>query len=92
MFITLRQLQYTIAVAETGSFSRAAEICAAEQSTVSQQIKAMEERLGVLVFDRGKQPIQPTEEGAKIVIQAIEILEKVDDLLRPFKKPLIKTS
>lgn len=92
MFITLRQLQYTIAVAETGSFSKAAEICAAEQSTVSQQIKAMEERLGVLVFDRGKQPIHPTEEGAKIVAQAIDILNKVDELVRPFKKPYAKSS
>ena len=40
-------MQYIVAVAETGSFSKAAELCNADQSTVSQQVKLFEEKLGV---------------------------------------------
>ncbi|MBI1221402.1 MAG: LysR family transcriptional regulator [Bacteroidetes bacterium] len=86
MLVTLRQLQYVIAVAETGSFSKAADHCAAEQSTVSQQVKAMEDRLGVTLFDRSKQPITATAEGKKVVEQAREIIDKVEVLIKPFKR------
>ena len=58
MLVTLRQLQYVIAVAETGSFSKAADLVAAEQSTVSQQIRVLEDRLGVDIFDRKGLPIK----------------------------------
>lgn len=86
MLVTLRQLQYVIAVADTGSFSKAADVCAAEQSTVSQQVKVLEERLGKSLFDRGKQPILATEEGLIVVEQAREIIAKVEQMILPFKK------
>jgi len=86
MLVTLRQLQYAIAVAETGSFSKAADLCAAEQSTVSQQIKSLEDQLGKSLFDRTKQPIIPTEDGKLVTEQAKEIMEKVNELIRPFKR------
>lgn len=85
MLITLRQLQYVIAVADTGSFSKAADICFAEQSTVSQQVKSMEEKIGVVIFDRNTLPVKVTPQGLKIVSQAKHIIEKVDELLAPFK-------
>jgi len=86
MLVTLRQLQYAIAVSDTGSFSKAADLCAAEQSTVSQQIKSLEDRLGKALFDRSRQPITTTTEGLLVVEQAKEIIEKVEDLILPFKK------
>lgn len=86
MLVTLRQLQYALAVAETGSFSKAADLCAAEQSTVSQQIKSLEDRLGKALFDRSRQPITTTAEGQLVVEQAREIIEKVEELIEPFKK------
>lgn len=86
MLVTLRQLQYIIAVADTGSFSKAADQCAAEQSTVSQQVKVLEERLGKALFDRSKQPITATEEGLSVVAQAREIVGKVEEMIRPFRK------
>ncbi|MCU0423933.1 MAG: LysR family transcriptional regulator [Bacteroidia bacterium] len=85
MLVTLRQLQYVIALADTGTFSKAAILCNAEQSTVSQQIKVLEEKLGVVIFNRSKQPVKITEEGERIVEQAREILDKVEDLIKPFK-------
>ena len=85
MLVTLRQLQYIIAVSETGSFSKAADVVSAEQSTVSQQIRVLEDRLGVLIFDRKSLPVKLTPEGEKIVLQAKEIIDKVEGMLLPFK-------
>lgn len=90
MLITLRQLQYAIAVSKSGSFSKAADICFAEQSTVSQQVKLMEEKLGVEIFDRSTLPVKVTQEGKILIEQAKEIIEKVDELLLPFRTPLKK--
>lgn len=85
MLVTLRQLQYAIAVAETGSFSKAADLVAAEQSTVSQQIRVLEDRLGISIFDRKGLPIRLTPEGEQIINQAKEIISRVETMLKPFK-------
>jgi len=85
MLVTLRQLQYIVAVSETGSFSKAAGLVAAEQSTVSQQIKLLENRLGVAIFERKNLPVRLTAEGEGIVLQAKEIIDKVENMLQPFK-------
>jgi LysR family hydrogen peroxide-inducible transcriptional activator len=85
MFVTLRQLQYIVAVADHQSFSKGAESCHAEQSTVSHQIKQVEERLGVQIFKKKAQPIETTPEGVEVVKQARTILAQVEELIRPFK-------
>jgi LysR family hydrogen peroxide-inducible transcriptional activator len=85
MIITLRQMQYIVAVAETGSFSKAAELCNADQSTVSQQVKLFEDRLGVSIFDRETLPVSITTEGAAIVTRCKQIITDVESLIRPFK-------
>lgn len=90
MLVTLRQLQYVIAVAESGSFSKAAETCFAEQSTISHQVKTMEEKLGIQIFNRNTIPVKLTDEGVLIVKQAKEIIGQVEDLIKPFKTPLKK--
>jgi DNA-binding transcriptional LysR family regulator len=86
MIVTLRQIQYVVSVAKHGSFSKAAEECSADQSTVSQQIKTFEEKLDVVIFDRNTLPISITEEGKNIVEKCDDILRKVDALVLPFKK------
>lgn len=90
MLVTLRQLQYVIAVAESGSFSKAAEQCFAEQSTISHQVKTMEDKLGTLIFNRNSIPVKTTPEGEKIVEQAKQIIEQVEELIKPFKNPVKK--
>jgi DNA-binding transcriptional LysR family regulator len=85
MLVTLRQLQYVIAVAEEGSFSKAAETVHAEQSTVSQQIKTLEDRLGIEIFNRKSTPISITPEGEEVVKKAVYIITKVEELIQPFK-------
>ena len=80
-------MQYVVSVAKQGSFSKAAEECSADQSTVSQQIKTFEERLGIIIFDRNTLPITITKEGQEVVSQCEAIINQVDQLIQPFKKP-----
>ena len=87
MLVTLRQLQYIVAVAEHKSFSKGAEACFAEQSTVSHQVKLVEDRLGIHIFKKKTQPIEVTQEGVEIIRQAKDILGKVEELVKPFKAP-----
>jgi LysR family hydrogen peroxide-inducible transcriptional activator len=77
MNISLIQLEYVLALSTHGSFVAAAEHCHVTQPTLSMQLKKMEEELGVLLFDRSKQPLMPTYVGAKIVEQAKAALHEV---------------
>ncbi|MCE2877031.1 MAG: LysR family transcriptional regulator [Bacteroidia bacterium] len=86
MIVTLRQMQYVISVAKHGSFSKAADECAADQSTVSQQIKTFEDRMNTNIFDRSTLPITVTEKGKEIVLQCEMIISQVEDMIAPFKK------
>jgi len=79
-------MQYVVSVAKNGSFSKAADECAADQSTVSQQIKTFEDRMNVTIFDRSTLPISVTDSGKEIVEQCEKIIEKVDEMILPFKK------
>jgi len=66
--MTIIQLEYLLAVANTGSFSEGAELCFVTQPSLSVQIRNLEEELGVVLFDRTKKPVIPTEIG-KVVIE-----------------------
>ena len=79
-------MQYVISVAKHGSFSKAADECAADQSTVSQQIKTFEDRMNTNIFDRSTLPITVTEKGKEIVLQCEIIISQVEEMIAPFKK------
>ncbi|MFE3052516.1 LysR family transcriptional regulator [Nocardia sp. NPDC059239] len=66
----LRQLQYFIAVAEAGTFTRAAEQVHVAQSGVSAHIKALERELGQPLFDRRPRAAQLTAAGAALLPHA----------------------
>ena len=74
----LHQLRYACAVADTGSFSRAADRCQIAQPSLSQQILKLEEDLGVRLFDRLGRSIRITEAGRAFLPQARSILETLD--------------
>lgn len=74
--MTITQLQYVLAVAEHRNFTQAAEKCFVTQPTLSMQIQKVEEELGIQIFDRTKKPIELTEIGQKIVIQAKNIVNE----------------
>lgn len=76
--MTLIQLEYIIAVDTYRHFVNAADNCHVTQPTLSMQIKKLEEELDVLIFDRSKQPIEPTVIGRRIIEQARTILKGKD--------------
>lgn len=72
--VTLTQLEYIVAVEKFGNFGLAAKSCFVTQPTLSMQIQKLEEQLGVVVFDRSKQPIRATAIGQKILDQSRVVL------------------
>lgn len=63
----IRTLEYVIAVAELGHFSKAAERCHVSQSTLSLQIRSLEEQLGVELFERSAHPVKLTPVGEQLI-------------------------
>ncbi len=85
--MTIIQLEYLLAVANHGSFSQAAEKYFVTQPSLSMQVKNLEEELGVILLDRSKKPVIPTEAGTLVLNQAREavmafrrVTEAVNDL------------
>ncbi len=68
--MTITQLEYIVAVAECGSFAKAAKKCFVTQSTLSIQVKKLEKELNALCFDRTKIPVRPTNLGLQVIEQA----------------------
>lgn len=83
--ITLIQLEYIVAVDTYRHFATAAEKSFVTQPTLSMQIKKLEEQLGVIIFDRTRQPVIPTEQGKEIIAQARIVLRetaKIDQIVK----------
>ncbi|NSC19805.1 LysR family transcriptional regulator [Streptomyces albus subsp. chlorinus] len=70
----LRQLAYAVAVAETGSFTRAAHRCFVVQSSLSDQIARLEKELGVRLFERTSRRVRVTPAGEGFLGPAREAL------------------
>jgi len=83
--MTLTQLSYIVAVNKYRHFATAAEKIYVTQPTLSMQIHKLEDQLGVMIFDRSKSPVVPTEIGKKIIREASEVLKQakhIEDLAR----------
>lgn len=78
----VHQLKYFVAVAETGSFSRAAERCYVSQPSLSQQIIKLEQELGQPLFDRTSQGVLLTHAGRLLLGHARLVLMTLDDAAR----------
>jgi LysR family hydrogen peroxide-inducible transcriptional activator len=72
------QLRYVCAVAETGSFSRAAERCQIAQPSLSQQVLKLERDLGAKLFDRLGRSVRLTEAGRAFLPHARSILSQLE--------------
>ena len=63
--MTLTELKYIVAVARERHFGRAAEACFVSQPALSAQIRELERRLGVTLFERGNRKVLPTSVGTR---------------------------
>jgi len=78
--VSLRQLQYIVAVAEHGSFRRAAEACHVAQPSLSAQVAGAERALGVQLFERSARRVRVPAAAAPLVAQARRVLTAAVDL------------
>lgn len=79
--LSLRQLQYVVAVADTLGFHKAAVRCHVSQPTLSAQVQQLESVLGVRIFERDRRRVLITRAGMDIVARARRVLVEADDLL-----------
>lgn len=78
--MTLQQLEYIVALDNHRHFVRAAENCFVTQPTLTLQIQKLEDEMGTQIFDRSKQPIEPTSLGELVILKARQILREAMQL------------
>lgn len=78
--VTLRQLQYVVALAETKSFRKAAVLCAVSQPALSAQIAQVETALKLTLFERDTRRVLLTAAGVALVERARALLSSADAL------------
>ena len=82
----LRQIEYLQAVIESGNFYEAAEKCHVSQSAVSQQIKKLEEELGVKLLERHNRTFSLTPAGEHFYRKSLVIMGDLTQLVRETKR------
>jgi DNA-binding transcriptional LysR family regulator len=82
MNITLRQIQCFLQVATLGSFTRAAEKMRTKQPALSQQVRDLENELGIRLFDRTTRRVELTEGGAEFRNIAAKVLDDLESAAR----------
>ena len=81
MMPTLRQLEYIVALADTGQFVEAAKACAVSQPALSKQVREVEEKLGIELFERSRPKVIVTPAGQEIVTRARRLLMEARELV-----------
>ena len=91
--ISLKQLNYALAVEKTLHFKKAAEMCNVSQSALSTAISEMEKQLGIQVFERNNKKVLVTAEGLLLLNKAKNIKREMDELqqLSQLSKTVLST-
>ena len=79
--MTLTELRYVVALADSGHFGKAAQFCHVSQPTLSVAIKKLEDELGISLFERARGRVSTTPIGQRIVEQAQTVLQEVNNLV-----------
>ena len=74
--MTIQQCKYVLSIAETGSFNEAAKQLFIAQSTLSLSIKALEQELGIKIFERAGSGVYLTDEGTEFLRYAGQIVRQ----------------
>lgn len=91
MLVNQRDLEYLTAIDEQGSFVSAAQQCNVTQPALSNQVRRIEERLGLILFDRQQNGVQITNAGQKVLDSARDVLvqmREMADVVRACQDPL----
>ena len=79
--MSIRALRYLIALADCLNFTRAAEKCSVTQSTLSIQLRKLEEYLGVRLFERDRSHVALTDEGRRVLRYARVAVRAADRIV-----------
>jgi LysR family transcriptional regulator, hydrogen peroxide-inducible genes activator len=79
--VSIKQLRYFNAVAQTGHFGMAAEQCSVTQPALSMQIQDLEKQLGLQLLERARKGVSLTPGGREIAERAARVLADVNDLV-----------
>src|SRR6476620_8869119 len=93
-WVTLRDLEYVVAVADFKHFGKAAAACHVSQPALSSQIKKIEDFLEVQIFERNNRKVEVSSNGEMIVDQARVVLEearKIVDFAARNRAPLTQS-
>ena len=85
---TLKQLQYFLALTETGHFGRAAERCFVSHSAFSNAIRELETNLDAELVDRTNRTVTITATGQEVAVQARLVLRDVESLIETARGPV----
>jgi DNA-binding transcriptional LysR family regulator len=85
--LDIDQLKTFLAIADTGSFTRAADEVNKTQSAVSMQMKRLEDTVGLPLFIRDGRGVRLSREGERLVEQARRLSALNDDIMAAFTKP-----
>ncbi len=77
---TIKQLQYLVALRETGHFGKAADACYVTQSTLSAGLRDVESLLGIVLVERTRRVVRFTALGEKIADKAGRVLQEAEEL------------
>lgn len=78
--MTFTQLEYVLAVDQFRHFAKAANACYVTQPTLSMQLHKLEKEIGIMIFDRSKQPVVPTHTGTEFIAHARKIINERNNL------------
>ncbi len=84
--MTLQQLTYAIAIAETGSMNKAAERLYLAQPSLTNSVKELENELGITIFNRSGRGVTLTADGTEFITYARQVIAQYDSLLERFGK------
>lgn len=78
--MTLQQLRYAIAIADAGSFNKAAERLYVAQPSLTSAIRELEKELGIMIFNRSGRGVTLTQDGAEFMLNARQLYAGYEDL------------
>ena len=79
--ISLKQINYALAIEKTLHFKKAADMCNVSQSALSTAIHEMEKQLGMMIFERNNKQVLVTAEGRLILDKAKNVKLELDELM-----------
>ncbi|MGN1394736.1 MAG: LysR family transcriptional regulator [Succinivibrionaceae bacterium] len=84
--MTLTQIKYVIAVAESGSFNKASQLLYISQPSLSNAIQELEKELGITIFYRSGKGVALTNEGIEYLTYARQLFNQYEELLSKYGK------